>query len=41
MSQTTVIRIAGVAVGTVVMFHFWGMPWGLIGGCSLAMLFLG
>jgi hypothetical protein len=34
------IRIAGVALMTFLFVRMFGLPWGLLWGCSVAMIFL-
>lgn len=40
MSTVTVIRILGVVLLGVYLWHVSGIPWGLIGAAGIACLFL-
>ena len=40
MPIPTILRIVGVVLGTYLFVHYLGIPYGLLAGCSLAMLFL-
>lgn len=40
MTTAGAIRIAGVVLATFLLVRAFGVPWGLLWGCSVAMIFL-
>lgn len=40
MSPLLILKIVGVCLATFVLCHYLGIPYGLLGGTSIAMLFL-
>jgi len=40
MTIKSAIRIAGVVLATFLLVKAMGIPWGLLWGCAVAMLFL-
>ena len=40
MNYVTALRVCGVALATYLFVRVMGIPWGLLAGAALAMLFL-
>lgn len=40
MTTSTILKTVGVVLATFLFVHFQGMPYGLLSGCSLAMIVL-
>lgn len=40
MNPITILRVAGAALATFLFVHYLGMPYGLLAGCAVAMLFI-